>query len=116
MGARLAGVGLASIASPRAAMAYYHAAEPGNLVSESEDGAGFARLLADERRNAALIGPGSGVNERTRASVLAALATRRAVVLDADAITVFSEAPKRLFDAVEGPALLTPHEGEFRRL
>jgi hydroxyethylthiazole kinase-like uncharacterized protein yjeF len=116
LAARRAGAGLATIATPRAAMAIYQAAEPGNLIAESEDGAGFARLLADERRNAALIGPGSGVNERTRASVLAALATRRAVVLDADAITVFAETPRSLFDAVEGPALLTPHEGEFRRL
>src|SRR5262249_29507256 len=41
---------------------------------------------------------------------------RRAVLLDADAITVFAETPKDLFDAIEGPALLTPHEGEFRRL
>jgi NAD(P)H-hydrate epimerase len=47
---------------------------------------------------------------------LAALATRRPVVLDADAITVFGSAPADLFSAIQGPALLTPHEGEFRRL
>ena len=113
---RRAGAGLATIATPRAAMAIYQAAEPGNLIVECDDGGAFARLLDDERRNAVLIGPGSGVNERTRASVLAALATRRAVVLDADAITVFAQTPASLFDAVKGPVLLTPHEGEFRRL
>ena len=58
-------------------MAIYQAAEPGNLVVDADDGAAFARLLADERRNAFLIGPGSGVNDRTRGAVLAALATRR---------------------------------------
>ena len=63
----------------------------------------FARLLDDGRRNAILLGPGSGVNERTRASVLAALATGRAVLLDADAITVFAEDPGSLFDAISGP-------------
>jgi NAD(P)H-hydrate epimerase len=63
-----------------------------------------------------LVGPGSGVSERTRAAVLAALDTRRSVVLDADAITVFAQEPSRLFAAVQGPVLLTPHEGEFKRL
>ena len=97
-------------------MAIYQAAEPGNLIVECDDGGAFARLLDDERRNSVLVGPGSGVNERTRASVLAALATRRAVVLDADAISAFAQTPASLFDAVKGPVLLTPHEGEFRRL
>ena len=33
-------------------MAIYQAGEPGNLIAEVEDGAAFARLLEDERRNA----------------------------------------------------------------
>jgi NAD(P)H-hydrate epimerase len=97
-------------------MAVYQAAEPGNLIAEVEDGEQFERLLSDERRNAILIGSGSGVNERTRNSVAAALATGRPVVLDADAITVFAGNPANLFDLIGGPVLLTPHEGEFRRL
>ncbi len=113
---RRAGAGLATIATPRSAMGIYQTGEPGNLVTECEDGATFARLLEDERRNAMLIGPGAGINQRTRVSVLAALATRRAVVLDADAITTFAQTPAILFDAIRGPVLLTPHEGEFRRL
>jgi NAD(P)H-hydrate epimerase len=116
LAARRAGAGLVTIATPRSAMAIYQAAEPGNLVAECEDGVAFARLLDDERRNSVLVGPGSGVSERTRASALAALATGRAVVLDADAITAFGQTPASLFDAVHGQALLTPHEGEFRRL
>ncbi len=113
---RRAGAGLATIATPRSAMAIYQAGEAGNLVAECEDGHAFARMLEDERRNAMLIGPGAGINERTRVAVLAALATRRAVVLDADAITTFAQSPASLFDAIKGPVLLTPHEGEFRRL
>jgi ADP-dependent NAD(P)H-hydrate dehydratase / NAD(P)H-hydrate epimerase len=116
LGARRAGAGLVTIATPPAALAVYQSAEPGNLVTVCEDGTAFGRLLEDERRNAILVGPGSGVGERTRTAALAALATRRAVVLDADAITVFGSAPAELFAAIQGPALLTPHEGEFRRL
>ncbi len=97
-------------------MPIYQAAEPGNLVIAADDHDAFARLAEDDRRNAFLLGPGSGANERTRIAVLAALATRRSVILDADAITVFAERPAELFAAIAGPVLLTPHEGEFRRL
>lgn len=116
LAARRVGAGLVTIATPQSAMAVYQAAEPGNLIVGCDDGASFAHLLEDSRRNAILIGPGSGVGKRTRGAVLAALATRRSVVLDADAITVFGEAPAELFTAILGPTLLTPHEGEFRRL
>jgi NAD(P)H-hydrate epimerase len=116
LAARRAGAGLATIAAPRPAMAIYQAADPGNLVTESDDAATFAALLKDRRRNAVLIGPGSGIDERTRSAVLNALAAERSVVLDADAITCFAESRQQLFDAVKGPTLLTPHEGEFRRL
>ena len=116
LAARRAGAGLVTVAAPRAAMPVYQAAEPGNLIVESEDAPAFGKLLADPRRNAVLVGPGSGIDERTRGACLAALAARRAVVLDADAITAFADAPGRLFAAIAWPTLMTPHEGEFRRL
>jgi NAD(P)H-hydrate epimerase len=112
LAARRAGAGLVTIASTEAAAAIYRGAEPGNLVNTST----VDRLIEDKRRNAFLVGPGSGVNDRTREAVIAALAARRALVLDADAVTVFADDPPSLFSAIVGPALLTPHEGEFRRL
>jgi NAD(P)H-hydrate epimerase len=116
MAGRRAGAGLATIASPSSALAIYRMADPGNLIVEADDGPCFERLLEDKRRNGFLIGPGSGVNERTRDAVLAVLGAGRAVVLDADAVTAFADDPPCLFSAIKGPALLTPHEGEFRRL
>ena len=113
---RRAGAGLVTIATPRAATVAYQAAEPGNLIAEVERGEDFAHLLADVRRNAILVGPGSGLNERTIKAVSAALATARPVLLDADAITVFAAAPASLFEMIRGPVLMTPHDGEFRRL
>ena len=113
---RRVGAGLVTIAAFRSTLPAFQAAEPGNLIVEADDGAMFAHLLGDERRNAILIGPGSGTGDRTREAVLAALDARRCVVLDADAITAFATEPDLLFGRVRGPTLLTPHEGEFRRL
>jgi hydroxyethylthiazole kinase-like uncharacterized protein yjeF len=112
LAARRAGAGLVTIASPEGAAAVYRMAEPGNLITTTA----IERLIEDSRRNAFLIGPGSGVNPRTRGAVLAVLAAARAVVLDADAVTVFADDPSALFSTIASPILLTPHEGEFKRL
>jgi hydroxyethylthiazole kinase-like uncharacterized protein yjeF len=44
------------------------------------------------------------------------LGTGRAVLLDADAISVFADRLATLAGAIKGPCILTPHEGEFTRL
>jgi NAD(P)H-hydrate epimerase len=110
------GAGLVTVAAPLAAWPIYAASLTDIIVQPVADDAEFASLLADERKNALLIGPGAGANPATKAHVLAALATHRAVVLDADAITVFADRPESLFEAIDGPCVLTPHDGEFARL
>jgi len=110
------GAGLATLAAPASVWSVYATALTSVMVSPIEDASAFAALLGDKRKNAVAIGPGAGVGPATRQSVLAALATGRAVVLDADAITSFSEGPEELFAAIDGPCVLTPHEGEFARL
>jgi ADP-dependent NAD(P)H-hydrate dehydratase / NAD(P)H-hydrate epimerase len=114
--ARRVGAGLATIATPPRAFAIYAGSEPGNLVAEIEDASAFAELLSDSRRNAVLVGPGAGIGARTRDKVLAALKSKKACVLDADALNSFADSPKTLFDAIQSPCVLTPHEGEFGRL
>jgi hydroxyethylthiazole kinase-like uncharacterized protein yjeF len=80
----------------------------------------FAEMLGDKRFNTCVIGPGAGIGGRTRDFVLTALAAKRGLVLDADALTSFADAPDRLFDAIKDShdqqVVLTPHEGEFPRL
>jgi hydroxyethylthiazole kinase-like uncharacterized protein yjeF len=117
------GAGLATIASPTDAVAANAAQSTAVMVAPFADLAGFARLLADARRNAVLIGPGAGVGEATRGLVAAALtepsAEPRAIVLDADALTSFAgdAAGLAALIAREGRAtIVTPHEGEFARL
>ncbi|WP_298722589.1 NAD(P)H-hydrate dehydratase [uncultured Ferrovibrio sp.] len=109
------GAGLVTLAQPEAAMA--QGGGPDALMRLRCEGMpDWRAAIADPRRNVLLLGPGNGASEATRIAVCAALATRRGVVIDADALTAFSGNPKRLFDAIDGPAILTPHEGEYARL
>lgn len=111
------GAGLTTVVAPATAFPIYAAALESVLVARMTGGGGFAQFIADERHNAILVGPGAGVTPATRRAALAALATRRAVVLDADALTVFANERKKLFKSLAGVhAVMTPHEGEFARL
>lgn len=119
LGARRIGAGLVTIAAPPEAFAIYAAEEPGTLVKAVADDAAFRAVLADARKNAALVGPGAGVSEATSTYVVAALECDKSVVIDADGLTSFAGDPERLFAAIKKagtPCLMTPHEGEFRKL
>jgi hydroxyethylthiazole kinase-like uncharacterized protein yjeF len=111
-----AGAGLTSIAVPDIALPIYAGALTSIMVHPVSRPEDFTRLLGDSRYTALLIGPGAGVNEATRARALAMLQTHRAVLLDADAISVFADRVGELAGAIQGPCVLTPHEGEFTRL
>jgi NAD(P)H-hydrate epimerase len=111
-----AGAGLVTVLCPEPAAAAYAAQLTAVMIRPFADAAGFVRELDDERRNAILLGPGAGVGEEPRLQVLAALASGKPCVLDADALTSFADQRAGLFAAIEGACLLTPHEGEFRRL
>src|SRR5437762_11227675 len=110
------GAGLVTVAAPEAAFPVYAAALTGIIVQPTSGLDAFQGLLADPRRNAALLGPGAGVGDETRDKVLAILAARKLTVLDADALTSFAKNAEVLFGAIHSPCVLTPHEGEFARL
>jgi hydroxyethylthiazole kinase-like uncharacterized protein yjeF len=119
-GALRAGAGLVTLATPRNALAVNASALTAVMVQSTDTVVEFAELLTDKRLNACVIGPGAGVGARTRDFVLTALTAKRHIVLDADALTSFADAPDRLFEAIKVSAdpqvVLTPHEGEFPRL
>ena len=110
------GAGLTTIAVPEIALPIYAAALTSIMVHPLIDHEDFDRLLDDPRFSGMLIGPGAGTGEETRSRVLAILKTGQPTLLDADAITAFQDDPDLLFKAIVGPCILTPHDGEFRRL
>ncbi|MDQ2861466.1 MAG: NAD(P)H-hydrate dehydratase [Pseudomonadota bacterium] len=116
LAASRAGSGMVTLAAPARAWSVYATSLMNAIVTSFDGLADFRALLADVRRNVIAIGPGAGVGAATRQYVLAALATQRTVVLDADALTSFAAAPEDLFAAIQGPCVLTPHAGEFKRL
>jgi hydroxyethylthiazole kinase-like uncharacterized protein yjeF len=115
-GARRIGSGLVTIAAPEEVIPVYAADAPGALTWPLAGEGDLDALLGDARRNAFLLGPGGGHGDVMRDHVLKVLATGRSCILDADALTSFADQPEALFDAIEGPTVLTPHEGEFNRL
>jgi hydroxyethylthiazole kinase-like uncharacterized protein yjeF len=119
-GSLRAGAGLVTLASPRDALAVNAAALTAIMVRAIDTVVEFAELLTDKRFNACVIGPGAGLGGRTRDFVLTALSAKRGLVLDADALTSFADAPDHLFEAIKAShdlqVVLTPHEGEFPRL
>lgn len=118
-GALRAGAGLVTIACPADVLAVQAAANLAIMVCQVEGEDGLSALLADRRINAAVLGPGGGVGEAMRRSVMAALGSQASVVLDADALTSFAEQSENLFSLIkprQSNTILTPHGGEFARL
>ena len=116
------GAGLVTIACPPDALAVVAGQSMAVMSTAFSGSDGLSEILADKRKNAVLVGPGNGVSgavgEATRQNVLAALSAGCRCVLDADALTIFADNPAQLFAAL-GQAtdvVLTPHEGEFKRL
>lgn len=115
-----AGAGLVTLASPREVLAVNAAASLAVMVRPVDGAEELSALLSDQRLNAVVLGPGGGIGPDMRAAVTAALAGKRAIVLDADALTSFADDPASLFAAIaarpQRPVVLTPHQGEFVRL
>jgi ADP-dependent NAD(P)H-hydrate dehydratase / NAD(P)H-hydrate epimerase len=128
-GALRAGAGLVSIVTPSDALAAHAAALTAIMTRVCDTPADLGGLLQDRRLNVLVMGPALGVGERTRQFVLTALSSGqatdqasgrpRAFVLDADALTSFADSFEILAEAIKAsgsPVVLTPHDGEFKRL
>lgn len=106
---------LAAIAAQRAGAGYVKLlGEAGRHVPPEIvcDAAPLSQALQDTRINAVLIGPGLGRDRNARARLYDALASRRPVVLDADALMLLT--PEML--SGDAPILATPHDGELKAL
>ncbi len=108
------GAGLVTVLSPTDALSVNAAHLEAVMLRPFETEVELEQIAADV--DAAVIGPAAGVNETTLLNVLALARTGAALVIDADAITVFRDDPEELFSVLDVDDVLTPHPGEFERL
>lgn len=116
------GAGLVSVGAPGSAMLECAAQLTSIMLRRIDDGEALRAALQDPRISAIVLGPGLSRPNRsaaqTREMVAAAAASSAALVLDADALTAFEDAPDSLWERLRGATepVLTPHGGEFARL
>jgi ADP-dependent NAD(P)H-hydrate dehydratase / NAD(P)H-hydrate epimerase len=69
-----------------------------------------------EAMDSVVIGPAAGLNDATVQNLAALARTGAALVVDADALTIFKGRGVDLFASLDRDDVLTPHEGEFERI
>jgi hydroxyethylthiazole kinase-like uncharacterized protein yjeF len=128
MAAARSGAGAVTVLSPGNAMQVNAAHLTSIMLREANTVADVHEFIGERRPSAFVLGPGFGIGERAQNLALAVLGTERqaatggidGMVLDADGITSFREAPDALFQAARRPnapvLVMTPHDGEFGRL
>jgi hydroxyethylthiazole kinase-like uncharacterized protein yjeF len=109
-----AGAGLVTVLSPASALAVNAAQLEAVMVHPFETDAELEKAAAEA--DSAVIGPGAGINSATALNLLALARTGAALVVDADALTVFRDDPESLFSLLDRDDVLTPHIGEFERV
>ncbi|MFW6412726.1 MAG: NAD(P)H-hydrate dehydratase [Oceanicaulis sp.] len=110
------GAGYVTLLCPPDALAEAAASMQAVVTRAFDPDLDFAKILKSHRADCAILGPGAGKDEGIRAKVLSACASEAALVLDADALTVFEDDPDTLFKAAHARCVLTPHAGEFSKL
>lgn len=108
------GAGVVTVLSPPSALSVNAAHLEAIMLRAFETDAELVE--AADSAEAVVIGPAAGVTPQTRARVSALARTGVALVLDADALTVFRDRPSDLFKALDRDDVLTPHPGEFERV
>ncbi|MGJ8570996.1 MAG: NAD(P)H-hydrate dehydratase [Hoeflea sp.] len=112
------GAGLVTMASPPGSAMVLASHLTAIMQRTIGDEADLQNWLADKRLSAFVIGPGFGDLEVARGYSELLAATGRPVVLDADGLSAFAGVEEKLAGLFQGVTrlVMTPHEGELRRL
>ena len=114
-GALRIGAGLVTLGVPPSAQMEVAAQVTAIMLQRVPDAEGLAEVVRAKRLNALCLGPALGLGAAQADLVRTALESKRACVLDADALTLIAQSPE-LFEMVHDKCVLTPHGGEFARL
>lgn len=111
-----AGAGLVTLAAPSESYSVQAAALTDVMVRRFDSAFGFVGILADPRISTVVMGPGAGIGEKTVELVQQAGVKKCHMVLDADVLTSFVGRAQQLAAIADGDVVVTPHEGEFKKL
>ncbi|AQR62201.1 NAD(P)H-hydrate dehydratase [Brevundimonas sp. LM2] len=109
-----AGAGLVRLLCPPDAAPIVAGTVEAIMVDAFDGPEALARLT--EPMQAVVIGPAAGLEEGTVLNLRAIVAGEAALVVDADALTIFAGRAADLFGLLGEGDVMTPHEGEFDRL
>ncbi|RZB12619.1 NAD(P)H-hydrate dehydratase [Ehrlichia minasensis] len=109
MAALRTGSGIVSIACDSNAVAFYASCLTSIMYKLYDD------VINDDRITSVVIGPGCGISDITRQRTINVL-SKKNCVLDADSISVFADSCETLFSKIKHNVVMTPHEGEFKRI
>ncbi|CDP53654.1 NAD(P)HX dehydratase [Devosia sp. DBB001] len=114
------GAGLVSLAGHRDALMVHANHVTSIMLKEAPQWSALEQVLGQTKARSVVIGPAAGVGQATIENVSIIMQSGAAVVLDADALTSFADAPEELFRFIafdpSRPVVMTPHTGEFARL
>lgn len=108
------GAGLVRILCPPDAGPVIAGAMEAVMVSDFDTAEALATLA--EPLDCVVIGPAAGLTQATASNLKALTGTTAALVVDADALTLFKGRAEDLFACLEAKDVITPHEGEFERV
>jgi len=111
-----AGAGMVTVACEEEALPVYAASFQSIMAKPMDDGQ-FMDFMRERKISAILLGPGNRTTDAAKKRVLEVLKNKTMrTVLDADAISAFERDRNLLFNSLHPNCVLTPHEGEFKRL
>jgi ADP-dependent NAD(P)H-hydrate dehydratase / NAD(P)H-hydrate epimerase len=116
LGAARIGAGMATVLAPAAYLPMLAALPAAIIVAARPKAPALGEWLRQRKAATVLIGPGLGQTSEARAYINACLASGLPAVLDADALTAFTDNAEGLARARPAATVLTPHAGEFARV
>ncbi|MFK7892613.1 MAG: NAD(P)H-hydrate dehydratase [Granulosicoccus sp.] len=113
------GAGLVTMASSTEALSVNASHMTAVMLACCDSLTQWQDLLGDKRINTVVTGPANGLDENTQVATLAALASGKRCVLDADALSCWQGRQAEFIHALKSAKswpVLTPHAGEFSRV
>jgi len=115
-GALRIGAGLVSVFCALDSRAEQSARLDAIMVKTYEEGADFRDKLSALNPSAVCIGPNLGLCDQSRRKLAETLSLAVPLCIDADAITLIAQDPDLINACIHDQVVMTPHEGELRRL